>query len=908
MSIKKPLLILVDGYGLIFRAYYTVREMTHNGEPTNALYGFVSMLLKILDFKPDAILVAFDWHGITERKKEYEPYKAHREEAPLDMKQQINRLRWLVQSMGMDWMEGEGHEADDIIGSLARHASSHDYNVEIVTGDHDLCQLVDENVKVLFTVKGTSEFKLYDEDAVIEKFGVGPKNVVDYKGLVGDPSDNIPGVKGVGEVTAKKLLAEYGNIDEIYKNLENINPESLRTKLEISRKEAFLSRKLATIRTDLDIELPDTAKIYFNPEGAYNAFKELGFTSFIKRLQLEDRGFEIEETPRPSRSKAYVIQNMKELDKLIAEITKKGEFAFDVETTSLDARTTGLVGISIAISEFDGWYIPVGHRDSADLLSMSQNRYSNLPLKEVIGKLKSVMEDEKIGKIGQNAKFEYLTFANQGIHIRNISFDTMVASYVINPDDRHNLKELGRKWLNRDMQQITELIGSGKKQISMEDVPIENVAPYAVDDATVTWALSWMFRKDIEKESFKDLFYQIELPMVTVLAEMEREGIKIDAKVLLKISAELEKELDEIAKSAHKLLQRSINLNSPQQLKELLFEYLKLPNPAKGSTGIEILEEIKDAHPIVPLIIEHRTTSKIRSTYAEGLLSVIDPNDSRIHSSFNQTMTTTGRLSSSEPNLQTIPIRTEKGRLIRKAFMPNGKEEILLSADYSQIELRLLAHYSQDDVLIEAFKNNEDIHYRTAKEILPLKDGIVTPNDRRMAKTVNFGIIYGMGAFSLSKDLGISRKQAQDFIDQYFARYPKVRVFFENLLQKAREVGYVETFMKRRRYMPDLISSNSMKRSMAERAAINMPLQGGAADIMKKAMVELSNELSSRKLKSKLILQVHDEILLSVHKSEMDDVSKLVNEIMTSTCTLAVPLVANLKTGHNWYDMKDVEV
>jgi DNA polymerase-1 len=356
------------------------------------------------------------------------------------------------------------------------------------------------------------------------------------------------------------------------------------------------------------------------------------------------------------------------------------------------------------------------------------------------------------------------------------------------------------------------------------------------------------------------------------------------------------------------LLNRSVNLNSPQQLKELLFEHLKLPNPSKGSTGIEILEEIKDAHPIVPLIIDHRTISKIRSTYAEGLLSVIDPSDSRIHSSFNQTMTTTGRLSSSEPNLQNIPIRTEKGRLIRKAFIPNGKDEILLSADYSQIELRLLAHYSQDSVLIEAFKNNEDIHYRTAKEILPLKDGIVTPNDRRMAKTVNFGIIYGMGAFSLSKDLGISRKQAQDFIDHYFARYPKVRVFFDSLLQKAREVGYVETFMHRRRYVSDLKSSNSMKRSFAERAAINMPLQGGAADIMKKAMVELFNELSERKLKSKLILQVHDEILLSVARNEVDEVARLVNEIMTSTCSLAVPLVANLKTGINWYDMKDVEV
>jgi DNA polymerase-1 len=906
MTDKKPLLMLIDGYGLIFRAFYTVRSMSYHGMPTNALFGFVSMLLKLYEAKPDAMLVALDWHGKTARKQEYEHYKANREEAPDDLKMQIAKLRDLIQDIGVNWLEQEEHEADDVIGSLARWAEKKGYDVAIVTGDHDLCQLVDDNIKVWYTIKGTSEFKVYNEELVKERFGVPPEHVIDYKALVGDPSDNIPGVKGVGDKTAQKLLSEFPDIDEIYKNLDKIQPEGLRKKLAENKENAYLSRKLAKIKTNLEVTLPKESTSYFDPEGAAKAFTELGFTSFIQRLGLtEEKKVDAEKSEDSAKEQKWkVIQSLKELDSLIAKIEKKGEFAFDVETTSLDARITSLVGIAIAIDRDEGFYIPVGHEDTTDLLTLNTSKFTNLPLKEVLLRIKPLIESYEIKKIAQNAKFEMLAMSSQKIEFRNLSFDTMIASYILNPDERHNLKEMGFKWLGRQMTPISDLIGSGKKQKSMSEISIDLVAPYSADDASVTWGLAGIFRAELKKDPMAEkLFYEIELPMVTVLAEMEKEGIRIDSKILIEISTALKKDLDQIARQSLDILKQEVNLNSPKQLQELLFEKLNLPNPGKGSTNIEVLEEIRESHPIIPLIIEHRSLTKLLGTYADGLLAQVDPHDGRIHTSFNQTMTNTGRLSSSEPNLQNIPIRTEKGRLIRKAFIPNNSDEILLSADYSQIELRLLAHYSGDEALIDAFKKGEDIHARTAREILPLKDGVVTPNDRRIAKVVNFGVVYGMGSFSLSRDLGISRQEAQRFIDQYFARYPKVRVFFDSLLAKARETGYVETFLGRKRYMQDLNSKNSLQRANSERAAINMPLQGGAADIMKKAMVETREYLLELNLKSKIILQVHDEIVLSVKEKELEKVKNIVEDTLSNVCELKIPLVVNLKVGKNWYDM-----
>ena len=905
MTHKKPLLILVDGYGLIFRAFYTIREMSFQGQPTNALFGFVAMILKVMEREPDALLVALDWHGETQRKKDYPEYKANRDEAPEDLKSQIAQLRNLIESMGISWIEVAEQEADDVIGTLAISAVNDGYEVVIVTGDHDLCQLVSDDIKVLFTIRGTSEFKEYNHEAIFERFGVSPEHIIDYKALVGDSSDNIPGVKGVGDKTAKKLLAEYKDIDDIYSHIDDIKLETLRKKLDNSRTEAFLSRKLATIHTELDIKLPGESSQYFNPESALKIFNELGFKAFIKRLGLEDK--EKEAVVKPDTKVDFtIIQSIDELDKVIMQIENKGEVAFDVETSSLDARKTKLVGIALAIDSNSGWYIPLGHADTGDLLSMLESKYLNLSLKDVISKIKPVLESDKIGKIAQNAKFEYLVMAGHGIEVTNLSFDTMIASYIINPDDRHNLKELGLQWLNRKMVPITDLIGSGKNQASMSDVSIETVASYAVDDASVTWGIYGKLKNELTKSKMDKLYYEIELPLVTVLAEMEREGIRINAAVLREISTTLQKDINELAAESVSILGKDINLNSPKQLSDVLFNELNLPNPKKGSTNIEVLLEIKDTHPIVPLVIEYRSISKIRSTYAEGLLGEVDPEDGRIHTSFNQALTSTGRLSSSKPNLQNIPIRTEKGRLIRKAFVPNSDSHVLLSADYSQIELRLLAHYSKDPALIKAFKEGEDIHARTAREILPLENGVVTPDDRRMAKVVNFGIIYGMSAFSLSKELGISRSIAQSFIDGYFARYPQVRVFYDELLSNARKNGYVETFMGRRRYMQDLNSKNGLQRSNAERAAINMPLQGGAADIMKKAMLELRNTLLERNLKSRILLQVHDEVLLSVPKDEIDAVKNMTEDILSNTCKLEVPLDVNLKSGVNWYELADI--
>lgn len=908
MTQKKPQLLLIDGYGLIFRAYYTIREMSYRGQPTNALFGFVLMILKLMERKPDAMLIALDWHGEKDRKKEYADYKAHRQEAPDDLRAQIARLRELIEAIGINWIEVEGQEADDVIGSLAKKSEDNGYDVFIVSGDLDLCQLVEKNIKMLYTVRGTTEFKEYDIDAVKERFGVEPSFVPDYKGLVGDPSDNIPGVRGVGEKTAKKLLEDFHDLDNLYSHLNKIEQEKLKKTLEDERSKAFMSRKLATIRKDLDINLPPESKDYFHREGAAKIFAELGFRSFIERLGLEEEAIKAKTEKQSDQVKWHVIQSMDELDKLISKIKEKGSFAIDIETSSLDARTADLAGISVAINSNEGYYLPLGHTDADKLLYDSDQIFTNLPIKETIQKLSPLIQSPKIEKIAQNAKFEYLALANHGVILDGLAFDTYIASYLLNPDERHNLKELGLKWMKRDMQPIEELIGSGKKQKSMCDIPIEKVAPYAVDDASVTWGLESILKKEIKNAEMENLYYNIELPLVILLAEMEREGIRIDPRVLKEISRAFEKELDEISKKAYRIIGRDINLNSPQQLSELLFKDLKLSNPLKGSTNIEVLEEIKSEHPLIPLIIEHRSIMKLRSTYAEGLLAQIDPKDGKIHTSFNQALTSTGRLSSSEPNLQNIPIRTERGREIRKAFLPNYDDEILLSADYSQIELRLLAHYSKDEVLIEAFKKGEDIHNRTAKEIIPLKSGVVTPEDRRMAKIVNFGIIYGMSAFSLSKDLGISRHQAQEFIDNYFARYPKVKMFFNKLLKDAREKGYVETFFGRRRYMPELNSKNQMKRSNAERAAINMPLQGGVADIMKKAMIELREKMINRKLKSRIILQVHDEIVLNVPKKDLKITAELTSETFDKTCKLEVPLLVHLKYGKNWYDLEELKI
>ncbi|MFH1516017.1 MAG: DNA polymerase I, partial [bacterium] len=781
MSTNKPLLILVDGYGLIFRAFYTIKEMSHRGIPTNALFGFTSMLLKIVEQKPDALLVALDWHGVTHRKDLYPEYKSNREDAADDLKSQIHMLRDFITSLGISWMESEKHEADDVIGSLSKKAVDEGFEVEIVTGDHDLCQLVNDDVKILYTIRGTSEFKTYQADEVFERFGVTPEHLVDYKALVGDPSDNIPGVKGVGDKTAKKLLAEYADIDEIYEHLDDINPESLRIKLEAFRDDAFLSRELATIQTDLDLNLPKDLSSSLDHDGALKAFTELGFNAFINRLGLDDLPTPDTEEKKKGKLKANVVQTIEELEKILKKIEKNGEFAIDLETSSLDVRSTKLVGIALSIDSWEGWYIPVGHHDSGDLLSIAESHFSNLPINDVLARIKPLLESENIKKIAQNAKFEYLVLLNHGITLNNISFDTMIASYILNPDHRHNLKELGLKWLAREMRPISELIGSGKKQISMQEVSIENVSSYAVDDVTVTWELAKLFKDEIKNVGMESLYYEIELPVVTLLAEMENEGIRVDANVLREISAQLEKDINKITEQSVGILGKEVNLNSPKQLSELLFKELNLPDPKKGSTSIEVLEEIRESHPIIPLVIDYRSIMKIRSTYAEGLLGEINQKDGRIHTSFNQTMTSTGRLSSSNPNLQNIPVRTEKGRLIRKAFVPNSDDEVLLSADYSQIELRLLAHYSGDDVLIKAFESGEDIHTRTAREILPLENGVVTSNDRRTAKIVNFGVIYGMSAFSLSKELGITRKRAQEFIDHYFARYPKVRIFFNDL-------------------------------------------------------------------------------------------------------------------------------
>lgn len=888
----KKRLFLIDGNSFCYRAFYAIRGLANSkGQPTNAIYGFITMLNKIIkDEKPEMLAVAFDLKGATFRHKKYEEYKIHRKPMPDDLVTQIPYIKDVVRAQNIPIYEIEGYEADDVLATLAKKAEDKDIDTFIVTGDKDALQLIDSHIKVYSTHK---EGLVYDAHKVKEAYGVGPDRITDIMALMGDASDNIPGVKGIGEKTAVELIAEFGSLEELYKNIDKVKSNARRKMLIDNEKSAFLSKELAVVDTDVPIKIdfkelelkePDEAKLL-------ELYKELEFKSLLKEL-----------APKGKLESEYIlVADERCLDNLAADLKKATEFVFDTETTSEDPVLAKLAGISFCWKEGVAYYVGVCEGESGK---------KKLDMGLVLKKLKDIFEDGNIKKIGQNIKYDNIVLANYEIRVKGVAFDTMIASYLLNPSKlNHGLDDISFEYLNYKMSTpIEDLIGKGKHAITMDKVDVQKVCYYSCEDSDVTFRLKKILEKEISKKDLDKLFFDMEMPLVEVLADMEMAGVSIDKKYLEDLSKEMEKKLQKLTAKIYELAGEEFNINSPKQLSAVLFDKLKLPVVRRTKTGIstdeEVLTKLAQEHPLPEKLLEFREFSKLKSTYVDSLPSLINPSTGKVHTSFNQTVTATGRLSSSGPNLQNIPIKTEEGRKIRKAFIPSDKNNFLLSADYSQIELRILAHLSGDANLIKAFKEGLDIHAYTASLVFNVKENEVTSEMRGIAKTVNFGILYGMSPYGLSQSLRIEVDKAKEFIDAYFDRYPEVRSYIENVLEDAREKTFVTTLFGRRRYMPEINSQDMRMRQFAERTAINTPIQGTAADIIKIAMINIHKRLVRDELSSKMILQVHDELVFDVEKDEIGDVYDIVKDGMENVIRLKVPVEAHIEIGKNWLEME----
>jgi len=897
-----PRLYLIDGSSYIFRAFYGIKQFLSNskGLPTNAIYGFASMLLKILrEEQPEYIAIIFDPKGKTFRHEMYKEYKANRKETPDDLKPQIPYIINLVEVFNIVSMQQEGFEADDLIGTISKKAEKKGFDVTIVSGDKDMMQLISPKIKMLDTMKN----KTFGEKEVKEKFGVEPGRVTEVMGLMGDSSDNIPGVPGIGPKTATTLIQNFGDIENLLKNLEQIKKKSLKNKLLEYTEQARLSKKLCTIDTNLNLPvgIEEMKAKKLDSKRIITLFKQLEFAALLSKIELGNekwvesgklRGWKSD----TDKKKYKLVFSEKELDKIIIQVKNKGLLSIDLETTSAFPMEAEIVGISISIIPHDAYYIPVRHDYPGAPAQLNRDM--------VLGKLKSVLEDKKIKKIGQNIKYEIIVFQNSGIKIKNIYFDTMIASYLINPSKHnHNLEDIALEYLDYRVITYKEVAGSGSKEVGFNKVDIETAASYSGEDADITLQLSKKLLPALETDALVSLLNNVELPLAEVLAEIEINGVKINKNFLKKMSKDLEKDISLSAQKIYDMAGEKFNINSPKQLSELLFEKLKIPPLKKTKTGystdMSVLEQLATGYPLPAEIISYRQLSKLKSTYVDALPLLVNSKTGRIHTSFNQTVTATGRLSSSNPNLQNIPIRTDLGRKIRKAFIAE-KNHLLLSADYSQIELRILAHLSEDEVLIEAFKKGEDIHAQTGARIFNVFPNMVDSNMRRMAKAVNFGIIYGISPFGLSKNIRVSLKEAKEFIDHYFALYKGVKSYIEQTITDARKNGYVTTILNRRRYLPELNSKNRQMKEFAERTAVNTPVQGSAADLIKIAMINISRAIKSKNLKSKMILQVHDELVFEIPEAEKKMMVDLVNKEMEGVMELKIPLIVDTWIGKNW--------
>jgi DNA polymerase-1 len=884
-------LYIIDASGYLYRSYYAIRQMTNaKGESTNALFGFIRSILKLIkDFNPSYLVAVFDGPQNTRKRSEmYVDYKAHRKGMPGDLLYQIHRAQQYCQLMGIPELMIPDVEADDTMGSVARWTANLGATALICTSDKDMCQLVNDKILVLNTHK---ENQFLTPKEVEQQFGIPPHQMVDFLAMTGDASDNIPGLPGFGPKTAAKLLQSFGTLDYLLDHPMEIPGKKQQEVLLQEREKALLSRRLVMI--DTDVPIPTDPTFYKKTEPSFASLKEflasMNFSSLIREMESQA----IVEG-RPSRAEEEVsyqlVDDEHALSELVDYLLTQKEICVDTETTELQPIKAKLVGVGLGIHPAKAWYIPVN---------------GQLGLTKVVTALKPVFENPHIGFFGHNLKYDYHVLENVGIHIAKISFDTMLASYLLNSHSRqHSLDHLALELFDKIKIPIQDLIGKGKKQLSMEDVSLERVCQYCCEDVDYTVRLKQVLAPQLEERKLTLLFRDIELPLLRVLAQMERHGIYVDLPYLQNLSKAISHQIWQLEETIYQMAGETFNLNSPKQLSAILFNKLGIKPPKKIATGhstnASVLETLQEDHPIVRKLMEYRTLEKLRSTYVETLPAEVNPNTQRIHCTFNQSLTATGRLSCQNPNLQNIPIRTEIGRMIREAFKPQKGDWSYLAADYSQIELRLLAHLSQDPVLISAFEANEDIHRFTAALIFNLPLEAVTPEQRQQAKAVNFGIIYGQQSFGLAQKLGIDTKTASHFIEKYFQRYQKVKEFVEDCKIQARQTGKAVTQTGRERLIPEIHSKNTMIRLEAERFAMNTPIQGTQADLIKMAMIKIDEKMAQNGLKSFMILQIHDELLFEVPNHELEKMKKLVRETMEGMIPLRVPLVVDISIGKNW--------
>ena len=911
----EPLLLLFDGNALVHRAFHALPPLTQprTGELVNAVYGFASTLLKVFaDFKPTHWAVAFDRPTPTFRHEIFEQYKAQRPAMPEELKGQIKKVHELVEAFHIPVFEIDGFEADDVLGTLSKQADEQGIDTIIVTGDNDMLQAVLPRVKALAPRRSFTDTVLYDEGAVEQKYGIKPGQLPDFKALVGDVSDNIPGVRGIGEKTAAKLLQEYGSLEGIYDHIGDVAPSKLQDALREYRDQAFQSKKLSTIVKDVPIKLDlKTCQVSNYDRGEVaRLFQELEFINLLPRLPRMEAGGSpsaagtvapVGAGPAPARPPAiesHMVNTDAAVGALAAELGKTKDFAIEVETAGEKAMTADLVGLALSPERGQTFYIPLRHE--------GLNQPPQLPVARVTAGLKQVLESTASGKIAHDGKRVMEVLAGCGLQVRNLNFDPMLAAYLLG-DKSLGLKALAFSKLGAEIVTPADLAGTGKKRSSLSLLDAKRVAGHASASVDILWSLKESLEAELRQQGLWQLFTEVEMALVPVLVAMEEAGILLDTGLLREMSLDLGRQLLRLEQEIYGSVGHEFNINSPQQLGKVLFEDLKLPQSRRTKTGYSteaaIMEALRDAHPVIKLILEYRQLSKLKSTYVDALPALINRKTGRVHTTFNQTGTATGRLSSSDPNLQNIPVRGELGGRIRKAIIaPPGAH--LLSADYSQIDLRVLAHLSRDPGLIEAFANDEDIHSTTAAKLFGVPVDEVTSAMRRNAKTVNFGVIYGMSDYGLEQATSLNREEAARFIALYFDKYPKVKEYLEATRQRARKLGCVQTILGRRRFLPEINSANRMVREAAERMAINAPVQGSSADIIKVAMINLHREMEKRKLKSKMLLQIHDELLFEVPENEVGEMKSLVGDLMPHAVELSVPVKIDIKLGRNWAEMK----
>ena len=909
---ERPLLMIMDGHAMVHRSWHAIKVRQHlssskTGEETTAVYGFTNTFLKaIQEWAPTHCAIAFDLPAPTFRHLQYKDYKAQRPGAPPELRPQIERVKQLMEAFKVPIYEMEGYEADDLIGTLCRQAEEQQIETIILTGDTDTFQLVSPWVRVdLFY--SIQDRKVYDEKETRARYsGLSPAHQPDLKALKGDPSDNIPGVPGVGDKTAVKLLVKFDSLEKIYERIDEVEPPRIREALLANREQAFKGRELTTIVRDVPVEL-DLEKSRFwrhDRRDLIDLFKELEFTRMVARIPEPPQapGSAPDSSPsrqvkEPSPVDYGLVDTREKLETLLEEITNAGKVVLDVETTGKDPMQVDLVGLSFSTGPGRAWYLPVGHTEG-----------SQLPLDEVLAKLKPILESPDVSKTAHNGNYDLTVLSNLSINTVNLDFDTMLAAHL-GGRKVMGLKNLALDLLDVEMTPISDLIGTGRKRITMAQVASEKAGDYACADADMTGRLRSLLEEDMGRLGSLDLFSQVEMPLVPILVAMQRHGVALDAGALHEMSRDLNQQLGQLEVSVYDLVGHAVNINSPQQLSDLLFNELQLPKTKRTKTGgyttdANALEFIKDAHPVIGKILEYRQISKLKSTYVDALPELVNPRTGRLHTSYNQTGSATGRISSSEPNLQNIPIRTELGREVRRAFVAeNAPDWLLLSADYSQIELRVLAHLSEDAGLVEAFRQGEDIHSATASLMYEVSVDQVTADMRRIAKVLNFGVVYGLSSFGISQQTEFTPEEGQKFIETYFAKYPGIQGYIDSTREQVRTEEYVSTPLGRRRYILDIRSSNYNVRQAAERAAINMPIQGGAADIMKLAMIRMYRRMGEAGLRTRMLLQVHDELMFEVPAGEVDTLKEMVYEEMPNAFEMAVPLKVDVKVGETWGDM-----